>query len=164
MWEPYQIRIRVRINQHQHKGAAGRRLLEGTQLLVNYLGLFLSHPSGNPLALEVSTGISIQLRQLRHSVIKCLLKVSQCHTFAIGLALESYLHPSQILLALVLKLVQVEAEVYRNAVHFEILGAGAGFSGGVKDTRDENTKGAGPRTYNHDNGRAAKKKQVETKR
>lgn len=55
----YQIRIRVRVNQHQHKGAAGRRLLEGTQLLVNYLGLLLCRPSSNPLALEVSTGISI---------------------------------------------------------------------------------------------------------
>lgn len=116
---PYQIRIRVRINQHQHKGAAGRRLLEGTQLLVNHLGLLLCHPSSNPFPLEVSTGVSIQPAQLRHSVIESLLKVSQCHTFAIGVMLESCLHPSQILLALVLKLVHVETELYRNAVHCE---------------------------------------------
>lgn len=37
-----------------------------------------------------------------------------------GLALESYLHPSQVLLALVLKLVQVETELYRNAVHCKV--------------------------------------------
>jgi hypothetical protein len=116
-WGPYQIRIRVRVNQHQHKRAAGRRVLKDTQLLVNYLGLLLCHPSGNPLALEVSTGISIQPRQLRHPIIESLHKVSQCHTVAIGRVLESYLHPSQVLFALALKLVQIDPELYRNAVH-----------------------------------------------
>lgn len=161
---PYQIRIRVRINQHQHKGAAGRRLLEGTQLLANHLGLLLCHPSSNAFPLEVSTGVSIQPTQLRHSVFESLLEVSQCHTFAIGLMLESCLHPSQILLALVLKLVHVETELYRNAVHCEkFWERGLGLRVVSKAQGTKTQRESGPRTSTTI-GEQQRKTQVENKR